>query len=184
MRSLVRGRVEDELDPFELAAAQLDTMEALAQDCVELSSTLMTSLADILMRQKSNAERLPLLPHGSPTRVPHVSVRLFEEVSTPATAPPATRRRLCGKQCSASSCNSPVSTIDSYSPFSQISLTQSMGIGEGLGRRLYENLRAFHKKQWEATVGQCFEPPPGNRCALRSATLNGPLFRNSRRKRS
>jgi hypothetical protein len=166
MRSLVRGRVEDELDPCELAAAQLDTMEALAQDCVELSSTLMTSLADILMRQKSNAERLPLLPHGSPTRVPYVSVRLFEEVSTPATAPPATRRRLCGKQCSASSCNSPVSTIDSCSPFSQISLTQRMGGGKKLGRRLYEILRRFHQNQWEATVGQCFEPPPGNSMSI------------------
>ena len=51
--------------------------------------------------------------------------------------------------------------MDSYTPFSQISPTQSMGSGEGLGRRLYEILRAFHKTQWEATVGQCFEPPPG-----------------------
>jgi hypothetical protein len=119
MRSLVRGREEDEADPFELAAAQLDMMEDLAQDCEELSSTLMSSFADIPMGQSSNAERLPLLPHGSRTRVPHVSVRLFEEVSSPAAAPPATRRRLRGKQFTASSCNSPVITVDSYSPFSQ-----------------------------------------------------------------
>jgi hypothetical protein len=137
-------------------------MEDLAQDCEELSSTLMSSFADIPMGQNSNAERLPLLPHGSRTRVPHVSVRLFEEVSSLAASPPATRRRLRGKQFTASSCNSPVITVDSYSPFSQSSLIQSMGGGEGLGRRLYEILRLFHKKPLEATVGQCFAPPPGN----------------------
>ena len=56
MRSLVRGREEDEADPFELAAALLGMMEDLAQDCEALSSTLMSSLADIPMAQSSNAE--------------------------------------------------------------------------------------------------------------------------------
>jgi hypothetical protein len=113
----VRGREEDEADPFELAAALLGMMEDLAQDCEALSSTLMSSLADIPMRQSSNAKRFLLFPHGSRTRVPHVSVRFFEEVSSPAAAPPATRRRLRGKQFTASSCISPVSTVDCYSPF-------------------------------------------------------------------
>jgi hypothetical protein len=156
---LVRGLEEDEADPFELAAAQLDMMAT--QDCVEQSSQLMSSLADIPMAQSSRAEPLALLPHGSPTRVPYASVRLLEEVTTPAAAPPAKRRRLSGKQSPASSSNSPVSSIDSNSPFSQISPTQSMGSGDGLGRRLYEILREFHKKNWEATVGPGFEPPPG-----------------------
>ena len=42
------GLDADDADPFELAAAQLDLMEGLAQECSVLSTTLVSSLADIL----------------------------------------------------------------------------------------------------------------------------------------
>ena len=31
----------------------------------------------------------------------------------------------------------------------------------GLGKRLYDLLREFHNKQWEATMGDSFEAPDG-----------------------
>ena len=155
------GLDADDPDPFEQAAAQLDLMEDLAQECSLLSTNLVSSLADIPMGQSTHAEPPASLPYGSPTRRSHASVRRLEEVCTPAAAPPASRRRLRGKQSAASSDNSPASSIDSWSFLSQITATQSMSGEKGLGKRLYDLLREFHKKQWEAALGDSFEAPDG-----------------------
>jgi hypothetical protein len=151
---------DDECDIYEQAAAQLDSMDQLAQECTLLSSALVSSLADIPNGQHEQGEAPEPHPYGSPIRRSN-TVRRLEDVCTPAAAPPASRRRLRGKQSAASSDFSPASSTDCWSFLSQITATQSMAGEKGLGKRLYDLLREFHRKQWEATVGDSFVCPDG-----------------------
>jgi hypothetical protein len=151
---------DDDCGLYEQAAAQLDSMDQLAQECTLLSAALVSSLADIPNGQNEQGEAPVPHPYGSPIRRSN-TVRRLEDVCTPAAAPPASRRRLRGKQSAASSDNSPASSIDCWSFLSQITATQSMTGEKGLGKRLYDLLREFHRRQWEATMGDSFEAPDG-----------------------
>ena len=151
---------DDERDIYEQAAAQLDTLDVLAEECVVLSSALVSSLADIPNGQHEHGEAPEPHPYGSPIRRSS-TVRRVEDVCTPAAAPPASRRRLRGKQSVATSDSSPASSTDCWNFLSQITSTQSMTGDKGLGRRLYSLLREVARKQWESTVGLNFECPAG-----------------------
>jgi hypothetical protein len=151
----------DEPDIYEQAAAQLDALDEFAQKSVDLSSELVSSLADIPNGQHEEGEAPVAHPYGSPSRRTQ-TVRRLEDVSTPAAAPPASRRRLRGKQGALSSDSSPASS-DSWNFLSQITETQSMTGDKTvfLGKRLYEQLRNYHRTQWNATHGETFVCPDG-----------------------
>ena len=136
-------------------------MDQLAQECTLLSSALVSSLADIPNGQNEQGEAPEPHPYGSPIRRSS-TVRRVEDVCTPAAAPPASRRRLRGKQGALSSDSSPASS-DSWNFLSQITETQSMAGDKTvfLGKRLYEQLRNYHRTQWNATHGETFVCPDG-----------------------